>query len=329
MRTLFVLMEVSMLRFILAALAFAVFSTAAAAYPTKPIRLIVPSPPGGTHDLLARLIAANMSKDLEVSVVVDNRAGAGGTLGSDLAAKAPADGYTVLIADGSALAINTTLRNDLPFDAQKDLTPVSLVARSPLLLLANPSFPANSVKDLVAIAKRDPSAVNYASPGIGTPQHLSGAMLASMAGVTLTHIAYKGGAPVQTDLIAGQVPVAFLGVAPSLPLLRSGKIKALGIASAKRSELLPDVPTLMESGYPKFEAQIWFGCFTPNGVPPEIVTRLAQSVKKALSDPEVIKKLSEVGVEVIGGSPAELGSFLRDDTAKWGALVKSTGAKPE
>jgi tripartite-type tricarboxylate transporter receptor subunit TctC len=185
------------------------------------------------------------------------------------------------------------------------------------------------VKDLVAIARRDPSGVNYASPGIGTPQHLSGAMLASMAGVTMTHIAYKGGAPVQTDLIAGQVPVAFLGVAPALPLLRSGKIKALGIASASRSELLPDVPTLVESGYPQFEAQIWFGFFTPSGVPPEIVTRLAQSVKKALSDPEIVKKLAEVGVEVIGGSPGELSNYLKSETAKWGALVKSTGAKPE
>jgi tripartite-type tricarboxylate transporter receptor subunit TctC len=318
-----------MFRFTLAALAFSLLSSTTVAFPTKTIRLVVPSPPGGTHDLLARLLATNMSKDLDVTVVVDNRGGAGGTIGSDLAAKAPADGYTVLLADGSALAINTTLRNDLPFDAQRDLTPVSLVARTPLLLLANPSFPANSVKDLVAIARRDASQVSYASPGIGTPQHLGGAMLSSMAGITMTHIAYKGGGPVVTDLIAGQVPVAFLGVAPALAHLRSGKLKALGIAAASRIELLPDVPTLVESGYPQFQAHIWFGFFTPDKVPQEIVTRLSQSVKKSLSDPELVKKLAEQGVEVIGGSPEELASYLRSEIAKWGALVKSTGAKPE
>lgn len=213
-------------RFALGVLAIALVSASAGAYPTKPIRLVVPSPPGGTLDLVARLLAIGMGKELDTSVVVDNRGGAGGTIGADIVAKASADGYTVLLADGSALAINTTLRNDLPFDAQRDLTPVSLVARFPFLLLATPSFPANSVKDLVTTAKRDPSLVSYASPGIGTPQHLGGAMLSSMAGIQMTHVAYKGGGPVLIDLIAGQVPIAFVGLPPALTHVKSGKLKA-------------------------------------------------------------------------------------------------------
>lgn len=188
---------------ILAVVPFPVSSASAAEFPTRAIRMVVPSPPGGTLDLVARLLAERLSKDLDTSVVVDNRGGAGGTIGADLVAKAPADGYTVLLADGSALAINTSLRNDLPFDAQRDLTPISLVARFPFLLLATPSFAPNSVKELVTLAKRDPTLVSYASPGVGTPQHLGGAMLSSMAGIEMTHIAYKGGGPVLTDLIAG------------------------------------------------------------------------------------------------------------------------------
>lgn len=317
------------LRLMLRVLAVALISASATAYPTKPIRLVVPSPPGGTLDLVARLLVVGMGKELETSVVVDNRGGAGGTIGADVVAKAPADGYTVLLADGSALAINTALRNDLPFDAQRDLTPVSLVARFPFLLLATPSFPAKSVKDLVATAKRDPSLVSYASPGIGTPQHLGGAMLSSMAGIQMTHVAYKGGGPVLTDLIAGQVPIAFVGLPPALAHVRSGKLKALGISAAGRSELLRDVPTLAESGYPRFEAHIWFGLFTPANVPPSAVARLLQAVKKTMADPELVKKLAEQGIDVIGGSPEELSTYLRSETAKWGELVKSTGAKPQ
>ena len=316
-------------RFASAVVAFVLFVATAAAFPIKTIRLVVPSPPGGTLDLVARLLATGMAKDLDTGVVVDNRGGAGGTIGADVVAKAPPDGYTVLLADGSALAINTTLRNDLPFDAQRDLVPVSLVARFPFLLLATPSFPANSVKNLVALAKSDVSRVSYASPGAGTPQHLGGAMLSSMAGIDMVHVAYKGGGPVLTDLIAGHVPIAFVGLPPALTYVKSGQLKALGISAAMRSELLRDVPTLVESGYPEFEAHIWFGFFTPARTPPEIVTRLTQAVKKALSDPELTRKLAEQGVDVIGGSPDQLASYLRSETTKWGALVRSTGAKPE
>jgi tripartite-type tricarboxylate transporter receptor subunit TctC len=322
-------MKRTSLGMILCMFAIALVSGGALAYPTKPIRLIVPSPPGGTLDLVARLLATGMAKELGTTVVVDNRGGAGGTIGADIVAKAPADGYTVLLADGSALAINTTLRTDLPFDAQRDLAPVSLVAQFPFLLLATPTFSASSVKELVQTAKSDPSLVSYASPGIGTPQHLGGAMLSTMAGIKMTHIAYKGGGPVLTDLIAGQVPVAFVGLPPAMAHVRSGKLKALAISASKRSELLPDVPTLVESGYPDFEAHIWFGFFTPTGVPPEVVDRLLAAVTKSLADPELVKRLGDQGVDVIGRPPEALASYLRSETRKWGALVKSTDAKPQ
>lgn len=298
-------------------------------YPTKPIRLVVPSPPGGTLDFVARLLSAGMGKALETTVVVDNRGGAGGTIGSDIVAKAAADGYTVLLADGSALAINTTLRTDLPFDAQRDLEPVSLVARFPFLLLATPSFAPSTVKDLVDTARRDAASVSYASPGIGTPQHLGGAMLSSMANIKMTHIAYKGGGPVLTDLIAGQVPIAFVGMPPAIAHVRSGKLKALAISSPKRSALMPEVPTLVESGYPDFEAHIWFGFFAPTGIAPEIKRRIEQAVRETLGDAEFVKKVGEQGVEVVDGSPQALHGYLRSETAKWGALVKSTGARPQ
>jgi len=305
------------------------FVTHAAEFPSRPIRLIVPSPPGGTLDLLARLLAEKLGKDLGQSVVVENRGGAGGIIGAELAAKAPPDGYTMLLADGSALAINTTLRKDMPIDAQRDLTPLSLVARFPFVLLANNAFPANSVKDVVAIAAKDRSAVSYASPGIGTPQHLGGAMLSSMAGVPLTHVAYRGGGPVLTDLMGGQVPIAFVGAPPALPLVTAGKLKAIGISSKTRSPLLPNVPTIAESGYPDFEAHIWFGSFLPNGVPPAIAERLVKAVKDALSDPGVAKALTEQGIDVVAGSPAELTAYLGAETIKWGKLVQATGAKAE
>lgn len=307
--------------------AFAVWGqTTASDFPTRPIRLVVPSPPGGTLDLMARLLAPAMAKDLGASVVVDNRGGAGGSVGADIAAKAPPDGYTVLLADGSALAINTTLRKDLPFDAQRDLMPLALVARFPFLLLATASFVPSTVADLVAAAKAAPGTISYASPGVGTPQHLGGAMLASMAGIEIVHVAYKGGGPVLTDLMGGQVPIAFVGLPPAVQHVQSGKLKALAISSGKRSPFLPNVPTLAESGYPSFEAHIWFGFFAPAGVPAPIAARLEQAVKRSLSDPDLLAKAAEQGVEVVGGSSPALAAYLSSETTKWGALVKSTGA---
>ena len=306
---------------------FAAFGQSASPdFPTKPIRLVVPSPPGGTLDLVARLLALALAKELGANVVVDNRGGAGGSIGSDIVAKAAPDGYTVLLADGSALAINTTLRNDLPFDAQRDLMPLALVARFPFLLLATPTFAPTSVAELVKLGKAAPGTISYASPGIGTPQHLGGAMLSSMAGIELVHVAYKGGGPVLTDLLGGQVPVAFVGMPPALTHVKSSKLKALAISSEKRSPLLSNVPTLVESGYPKFEAHIWFGFFAPAGVPPAIAARLEEAARRALADTELRVKVAEQGVEILAQPSAALAAYLSSETRKWGELVKSTGA---
>lgn len=299
---------------------------AAADYPERAVRLVVPSPPGGTLDFLARPLAASMSRELQVPVVVDNRGGAGGSVGAEAVARSAPDGYTVMLADGSALAINTSLNPHLTFDVLHDFTPISLVAQFPFLLLATPSFAATNLADLVVLAKQKPDSINYASPGVGTPQHLGGAMLSSMAGIRMTHIAYRGGGPVLTDLLGGQVPIAFVGVPPAIPYVKAGKLRALAVSSAQRSPLFPDVPTIAESGYPDFEASIWFGFFAPAGVPPAITAKLVLAVQAGLADPEVQSKMREQGVEIIAANPSRLDAYMRSEIAKWRVLVKATGA---
>ena len=315
-----------LLRIVVTLLGLGWFALAAADYPEHPVRLVVPSPPGGTLDFLARPLAASMARELGVPVVVDNRGGAGGSVGAEAVARSAPDGYTVMLADGSALAINTSLNPNLSFDVLRDFTPISLVARFPFLLLANPSFPAHTVSELVAMAKRAPGTINYASPGVGTPQHLGGAMLSSLAGIKLTHVAYRGGGPVLTDLLGGQVPLAFVGVPPAIPYVRSGKLRALAVSSAKRSPLFPDVPTIAESGYPDFEASIWFGFFAPAGVPPAVTARIAKAVQVGLADADVQSKMRGQGVEIIAGDPSRLDAYLRSEIDKWRVLVRQTGA---
>ena len=315
-----------LLRIVVTLLGLGWFALAAADYPEHPVRLVVPSPPGGTLDFLARPLAASMARELGVPVVVDNRGGAGGSVGAEAVARSAPDGYTVMLADGSALAINTSLNPNLSFDVLRDFTPISLVARFPFLLLANPSFPAHTVSELVAMAKRAPGTINYASPGVGTPQHLGGAMLSSLAGIKLTHVAYRGGGPVLTDLLGGQVPLAFVGVPPAIPYVRSGKLRALAVSSAKRSPLFPDVPTIAESAYPDFEASIWFGFFAPAGVPPAVTARIAKAVQVGLADADVQSKMREQGVEIIAGDPSRLDAYLRSEIDKWRVLVRQTGA---
>lgn len=313
-------------RFVATALGLLWLGVAMAQYPDHAIRLIVPSPPGGTLDFLARPLAASMSRELGVPVVVDNRGGAGGSVGAEAVARSAPDGYTVMLADGSALAINTSLNPNLSFDALRDFTPISLVARFPFLLLANPSFQAHTVSELVDMAKRAPGTINYASPGVGTPQHLGGAMLSSMAGIRLTHVAYRGGGPVLTDLLGGQVPLAFVGVPPAIPYVRSGKLRALAVSSASRSPLFPDVPTIAESGYPGFEASIWFGFFAPAGVPAAAAAKIVKAVQTGLADADVQSRMREQGVEIIAGDPSRLDAYLRAEIDKWRVLVKQTGA---
>ncbi|MDO9360247.1 MAG: tripartite tricarboxylate transporter substrate binding protein [Polaromonas sp.] len=292
-------------------------------YPQRAIRMVVTAPPGGTADFLARVMAEHMTRELKQSVVVDNRAGASGMLGADLVAKAAPDGYTFLLTEGASLAINSTLRKDLPFKPQQDLLPLSLVATTPSILVANPSFPASNVKELIAMAKKDPGAVSYASPGVGTPHHLAGAQLAKMAGVDMNHVPYKGGGSMITDVVSGQVPLLFTGALGPLPFLKTGKLKAIAIGSRARNPMLKDVPTFAESGYPEFEAEVFFGAFMPAKTPADVVATLSRSIAAAMANAEVRKKLEEQALTVVGSSPEQLRTHFSQETDKWGALIKS------
>lgn len=301
----------------------------AQAWPQRPIKMVVTAPPGGTADYLARVLADRMGRELNQSVVIDNRAGASGMLGADVVAKAPPDGYTVLLTEGASLAINSTLRKDLPFSPTRDLLPVSLLATTPSILVAGTAFPASTVKELVAMAEKNPGAVSYATPGVGTPHHLAGAMLSKMAGVQLNHVPYKGGGAVITDVVSGQVPMLFTGVLGPLPFLKSGKLKAIAIGSRERSPLLPNVATFAESGYPDFVAEVFFGAFLPAKVPQNIVDAMSKAMTTAMADPEVKKKLGEQALDVVGSTPEQLGSHFAKETAKWAGVIKSSGVTLE
>ncbi|MDB5848588.1 MAG: hypothetical protein JWP29_2340 [Rhodoferax sp.] len=294
-------------------------------YPARPVRLVVTAPPGGTADFLARVVADRMSRELKQTVVIDNRAGASGMLGADLVAKAVPDGYTVLLTEGASLAINASTRKDLPFNPQQDLLPLSLLASTPSILVANPAFAANNVRELVAKAKAAPGSIAYASPGVGTPHHLAGAMLSKMAGIQMNHVPYKGGGAMITDVVSGQVPILFTGVLGPLPFLKTGKLKALAIGSRQRSPLLPDVPTVAEAGYPDFEAEVFFGMFLPAKVPAEVTATLSRVIAQTMADPEVRRKLEEQALVVVGSTPDQLRVHFRKETDKWGEIIRSSG----
>lgn len=304
-------------------------TTWAEAYPAKAVRLVVTAPPGGTADYLARTLTERMTRDLHQTVLVDNRAGASGMLGADAVAKAAPDGYTALLTEGASLAINAGVRKDLPFNAQQDLQPVSLLATTPSILVANPAFPASNLRELIALAKQSPNSVAYASPGTGTPHHLAGALLAQMAGVRLTHVPYKGGGPMITDVVGGQVPTLFTGVLGVLPFLKQGKLKAIAIGSKTRMASLPDVPTFAESGFPGFEAEVFFGAFLPARAPADAVRTLSSAFAQALHDPEVRRKLEEQALNVVGSTPDQLRARFRQDMDKWSALIRATGVTLE
>lgn len=296
---------------------------ALAAYPDKPVRIVVTAPAGGTIDYLIRAMAPEMGKELGQSVVIDNKGGASGLLGADLVAKAQADGYTVLLTDGAALAINASVRKDMPFDVGKDLTPVSLVATTPSLLSAHPSYPANDVKGVVAASKGDPKLGSYANPGIGTPHHLAGILLARASGAPLTAVPYKGGGPMLADVVGGQVPLLFTGTLATLQHARTGKLKPIAIAAPRRSPILPDVPTFGEAGFPDVVSEVFFSVFVPAGVPADVVPALTRAINRALSDPEVRRKIEEQAVSVVGSTAAELRAHFDRESKKWGELIRA------
>jgi len=300
------------------------------AYPAKPIRLIVPYPPGGGTDFFARLVGAKMSEHIGQPIVVENRPGAATIIGAEAAARATPDGYTVLLADSTTLAVNPSLYKKLPYDPQKDFLPISLTARFAMLLVVNPSLTrAGSVKEFIAEAKRDPGKINFASVGAGTTHHLAMELFKQQTSISLNHIPYKGAAPAVQDLVGGQVPVMFLDLAAGGPQIRAGRIKALAVASARRISALPDVPTVAESGVPGFEAWAWQGLVVPAGTPQEVMARLRAEYSKAVGDPAVRQKLIDAGVEPLTSTPEELAAYIKSETAKWAKVVKEANIKVE
>ncbi|HLQ00837.1 MAG TPA: tripartite tricarboxylate transporter substrate binding protein [Burkholderiales bacterium] len=313
----------------LAALALVALATAAPAqdYPAKPIRLIVPFPPGGGTDIAARTVANKLSETVKWTFVVENKPGAGGNLGVEQAVKSPADGYTLVIGQTSNLAINPTLYAKLPYDPLKDLSPVALIVSAPVVFVVATNSPYKSLGDLVAAAKRDPGAVSFASPGNGTVSHLAGEFLQRSAGVKFTHVPYKGAAQAMTDLLGGQVQSFMSSVPSALAQIRGGRLRAIAVTSAKRAAQMPDVPTIAESGYPGFEAITWYGLLAPAGTPVVIIARLNAELNRVLETPDVRERLATEGGEVLGGSPERFASLLKADQAKWGRVVKESGAK--
>ena len=310
-------------------LALATFPSFPQSYPSKSIRLIVPWPPTGTVDILGRTLGQKLSESMGQPVLVDNRAGANGMIGSEAAAKSPPDGYTLVVDNITGHAINATLQSKMPFESMRDFAHISLLAWVPDGVVSLPSLPAKNIRELIALAKAQPGKLTYASFGIGSSAHLAGELFKIMAGVDLLHIPYKGGQPAITDLLAGQVSI-YIPVLPSVvQLTRAGRLHLLAVTGAKRSSAMPEVPTVAESGLPGFEASNWFGLMAPSGTPPEIVTRLNTEAAKALQAPDVREKLAALGFEIQPSTPQEFATLLRSETGKWAKVVKASGARAE
>jgi tripartite-type tricarboxylate transporter receptor subunit TctC len=286
----------------------------------------VPFAAGGTTDILARVIGQALTKELGQTVIVDNRAGAGGNIGAQFAAKSPADGYTLFMGTVGTHAINQSLYKKLPFDPIKDFAPLTRVAMVPNLLVANPVKPYKNVKELIAYAKANPGKVNFGSSGSGSSIHLSGELFKAMAKVDMVHVPYKGSAPAVTDLLGGQIDVMFDNMPSAIQHVRNGRLRPLAVTTARRSPELPDVPTVAEAGVPGYEATSWFGMFAPAATPAPVVARLNAALAKVLADPEVKKKLAEQGAEPYSEKPEQFAEFIRQETAKWSKVVKDSGA---
>jgi tripartite-type tricarboxylate transporter receptor subunit TctC len=299
-----------------------------AAYPARSIRVIVGFPAGSGADITARTIGAKLGDALVQQVVVDNRPGAGSNIAAEIAAKSPPDGYTLFIGT-VANAINATLYSKLPFDFARDFAPVALTTAAPNILVVHPSVPARSMKDLVALAKRRPGQLNFASAGTGTAPHLSGELFKAMAGVDMVHIPYKGSPPAVTDLLAGEVALMFSPSSTVLALVKSGRLRALAVTTASRLPSLPELPTVAESGLKGYETITWFGFVTPAKTPPVIVTRLNAQIVKVLALPDVRNQFGIQGIEVLGGTPEQFASYIRAEIEKWARVIKLSGAKAD
>ncbi len=304
-----------------AALCAASGLAAAQGWPSRPVTLVVPFPPGGTTDVLARALAEKLQHNLGQPVVVESKPGAGATLGADYVAKSKADGHTLLMG-AVHHTIATSVYRKLPYDFQKSFAPVSMVALVPNVLVVNPALAAKSVAELVALAKAEPGKLSYGSNGNGTAQHLIGTQFENMAGVQIAHIPYKGSGPLTTDLLGGQIAMSFDTVTPVIQHIRSGKLRALAVTTAKRAAALPEVPTLDESGFKGFDIGTWFGVLAPAGTPKEVVSRLNAEIVKIAGSPEFRKRMEEIGAETTAGTPEQMARQIADDTAKFARLVK-------
>ena len=301
----------------------------AASYPAKPVRLIVPFPPGGSNDIVGRIVGAELTKKLGQQVVIDNRAGAGGIIGSDIAARSTPDGYTLLIIS-VAYAYNPSIfKSRLKFDPAKSFTPVSILGTGPNALTVNPKVPARTVKELVAMAKAKPGTLNYASAGIGSFQHLGTEMFRLMAGIEIVNVPFKGGGPAMADVIAGNTQMCMGSLLQLIPHIQSGRLKPLGVGARTRSSALPDVPTISEAGVPGYEASNWWGIMAPTGTPPAVIKRLHTEISAILATPAMQKKFESQGATTLHMSPAEFGQFVRAETAKWSKVVKEAGIKAQ
>jgi tripartite-type tricarboxylate transporter receptor subunit TctC len=301
----------------------------AQAYPVKPVHLIVPFPPAGGNDIVARAMAQQLGPDLGQAVVVDNRPGAGGSVGAELAARAPADGYTLFLAGVGSHAVNPNFHRNLPYDPVKDFAPVSLIASAPSVLVLNPAVPARTLAEFTAYARANPGKLNYASNGNGSAAQLAAVLYETMADVRMVHVPYKGIAPAMTDLLSGQVQLMFGTVVALVPHIQSGKLRAIAVTSRKRSALLPNVPTLAESGLPDYESGSWYGILAPAGTPREVIDKLHGGIVRALRQPEVAKRLAAEGAEVIGSTPDEFGAHIKAEVARVAEVVRAAGIRPE
>jgi tripartite-type tricarboxylate transporter receptor subunit TctC len=300
----------------------------AAGFPARPIHIVVTFTPGGAPDILARLIGDRLATTWGQPVLIDNKPGAGGNTGADFVAKAPADGLTIVVGTVGTHAINGALYAKMPYDMVKDFAPITLLATTPNLLVVNNDVPAKTLPEFIALGKRE-GKMTFASSGSGTSIHVSGELFKTMTGIDMTHIPYKGRATAIPDLLGGRVTMMFDNMPSSLPLVKEGKLRALGVTSAARSPAAPEIPTIAEQGLPGFEAVSWFALFAPAGTPRPIVDKLQAEVKKILAAPETVKKLAEIGLDTVGSSPDELAAYQRAEITKWAKVVKDSGAKVE
>ena len=307
------------------------FALAACAqdYPAKPLRILVPNAPGGSTDMLARIVGERLNDKWGQQVIIDNRPGAGGNIAAELTARAAPDGYTLLLGSMSTQAVNPGLYAKLPFDAAKDFAPVSLVANSANLLLVHPSIPANSVQELIALARARPGQLNYSSSGSGSFNHMSAELFKIMARVEMTHIPYNGGSPALIALVRGEAQLVFITTAPALPFVRSGRLKTLAVCAAKRHPLFPALPTASESGLPGFEVGTWYGILAPAATRPDVVAKLNAAIADMVKAPATYQRLLDSGVEPASNTPEQFAQLIQRDTEKWAALIKTTGAKAD